>query len=584
MALSDSSGLRRASRATKAHGHWAEAPACYGFSGSLQGNQTVAVSTLKARGAFYTPPEIAEFLADWAIRQSRDTVVEPSCGEGAFLAAAWDRLMDLSRPGDPPANSIVGFELDPGASEIARSTIATLDAGARIETTDFFDVSPTPTADAVIGNPPFVRYQSFAGSARAKAQRAAAAAGVQLDGLASSWAAFVVHASRFLKRDGRLALVLPAELLHVRYAAPVRRYLMCRFARVTLVTFETRVFPGVISEIVLLLAERRGSTDSIELLQVKNLEGLQRHQITHRSWTPSPEETKWTSALVAGESFGFYRELLDSEDFVPLSRWGTVHLGAVTGNNTYFRMSKAQADRLNLGPSDLIDVLPPGSGTLENLAYSPDVHRELTERNSKTLLFYPGDDLRSPAARTYVDIGEQQKVHQAYKCRVRRPWWSVPLPKLPDMFVTYMSHDSPRLIANTARVHALNSVHGLRLHAPFRREWELLPLAAMNSVTALGAEFVGRSYGGGVLKMEPREAAQLPVPSPRLIERCANELRSMEAATGRLLRSTAPDDIRVRVDELLLSQRCASPAVLLSQVRKTRDILRSRRFARTRSQ
>ncbi len=558
--------------------------ACYGFFISREGCLTVAVSPLKARGAFYTPPQIANFLAEWAIRGSRDTVVEPSCGEGAFLAAASQRLKNLSDLGEQPAASILGFELDAVASDIARSTIASLHANARVEAADFFDIRPTPTADAVIGNPPFVRYQSFAGNARTKAQRAAAAGGVQLDGLANSWAAFVVHASQFLNRDGRLALVLPAELLHVRYAAPVRRYLMCQFARVTLVTFETRVFPGVISEIVLLLAEGRGSTDSIELVQAKDLESLQRHQVTRRNWTPAPEETKWTSALVAGESFDFYRELLDSQDFVPLSRWGTVHLGAVTGNNTYFRMSKAQANRLNLGPSDLIDVLPPGSGALKNLAYSRDVHRELTERNSKTQLFYPGDALRSPAARTYVEIGEQQKVHQAYKCRVRRPWWSVPLPKLPDMFVTYMSHDSPRLIANTARVHALNSVHGLRLHAPFRRDWELLPLAALNSVTALGAEIAGRSYGGGVLKMEPREAAQLPVPSPRTIERCARELRSMEASTGRLLRSAAHDDIRARVDEVLLGQQRASRAVLLSQVRKTRDILRSRRFARTRSQ
>ena len=35
--------------------------------------------------------------------------------------------------------------------------------------------------------------------------------GVRLSGLSSSWASGLVHASGFLKPEGRLAMVLPAE-------------------------------------------------------------------------------------------------------------------------------------------------------------------------------------------------------------------------------------------------------------------------------------------------------------------------------------------------------------------------------------
>ncbi|MDP9479947.1 MAG: SAM-dependent methyltransferase [Actinomycetota bacterium] len=53
----------------------------------------------KARGAFFTPPELCNFVADWAVRSSSDTVLEPSCGEAAFLLAAGERLRTLGAPG-----------------------------------------------------------------------------------------------------------------------------------------------------------------------------------------------------------------------------------------------------------------------------------------------------------------------------------------------------------------------------------------------------------------------------------------------------------------------------------------------------
>ena len=64
-----------------------------------------------------------------------------------------------------------------------------------------------------------------------------------------------MHAASFLAVGGRMGLVLPAELLSVNYAAPVREFLLRRFERVRLILFDERVFPGVQEEVVLLLAD-----------------------------------------------------------------------------------------------------------------------------------------------------------------------------------------------------------------------------------------------------------------------------------------------------------------------------------------
>ena len=44
-------------------------------------------SAQKLRGGFYTEPDIASFLARWVLEKKPKSVLEPSCGDGAFLEA-----------------------------------------------------------------------------------------------------------------------------------------------------------------------------------------------------------------------------------------------------------------------------------------------------------------------------------------------------------------------------------------------------------------------------------------------------------------------------------------------------------------
>lgn len=49
----------------------------------------------KSRGAFFTPEPVCHFMADWAVRSVGDSVLEPACGEAAFMEASVRRLADL---------------------------------------------------------------------------------------------------------------------------------------------------------------------------------------------------------------------------------------------------------------------------------------------------------------------------------------------------------------------------------------------------------------------------------------------------------------------------------------------------------
>ena len=177
----------------------------------------------KARGAFFTPSEITEFIAEWGIRGVCDRVLEPSCGEAAFLSAAGSTLLRAGQT-DDLAKQLHGYEIHAASAITAKAILAENGIGATIGVGDFFETLPKQDSlfDVVIGNPPYVRYQNFAGASRTAALEAALRQGVRLTQLASSWAAFTVHATAFLKPGGRLGLVLPAELLSVKYAAQIR--------------------------------------------------------------------------------------------------------------------------------------------------------------------------------------------------------------------------------------------------------------------------------------------------------------------------------------------------------------------------
>ena len=149
-----------------------------------------------------------------------------------------------------------------------------------------------------------------------------------------------------------------------------------------------------------------------------------------------------------------------------LEDWGDTTLGMVTGNNKFFALSPAKVAELGLAPSDVIKLSPPGSRHLRGLSLSADAHKALGNAGQATHLFRPAGN-PSAAALRYIASGEALDVHEAYKCKVRTPWWRVPYLRPADLFLTYMNADTPRLSTNRVRAHHLNSVHGVYLRQEY---------------------------------------------------------------------------------------------------------------------
>ena len=173
----------------------------------------------KNLGAYYTDVQIADFLVNWAIRRLDDSILDPSFGGGVFLRSACKRLRRLH---GNPCNSVFGVEVDPSVHR--RISEKLVDEFAvkpeHLKASDFLALksSSFKPVTAVVGNPPFIRYQRFSGESRANGLRRAKEAGVKISELASSWVPFLIHSTSLLSQGGRLAMVVPAEIGHARYA------------------------------------------------------------------------------------------------------------------------------------------------------------------------------------------------------------------------------------------------------------------------------------------------------------------------------------------------------------------------------
>lgn len=533
----------------------------------------------KARGAFFTPQRLTSFMAEWAIRDEHDRVLEPSAGDAEFMVAAVRRLQSLTNA--PSRPSVDGVEMHGHSAEYGAERVRGAGGDPTITVSDFFDVVPQASYDVVIGNPPYIRYQHFSGDSRIKARAAALRGGVRLSGLASSWAAFVVYSAQFLKEGGRLALVLPAELLSVNYASPVRTFLFQSFSNVEVVMFEEQVFPEAEADVVLLLASgyALGPTDTAQFRQTRNADTLDTLPSETTPWSPPSPGEKWTGSLTGTVASEAISKLEATGQFVPLETWGDTTLGIVTGRNSFFTLSPEDVRRRAIADSELLRLSPPGSAHLRGLTFTPAKWKKLGEEGRSTYLFRPTEQ-PSEGAMAYLHEGVEQGVDQAYKCRVRKVWYQVPLVKPCDLFLTYMNADAPRLCSNDARAYHLNSVHGLYLHGDLQDLGrDLLPIASLNAASLLHAELIGRAYGGGLLKLEPREADRWLLPSPERLRAVATPLRELKPRVSRLLAAGRLQEASQAVDEVLLDSTALTTDEL-NQVRAGRDLLASRRKIR----
>lgn len=480
-----------------------------------------------ALGQWFTPPSVADLALSLALPAGAGTphaglrVIDPACGDGAFLARAQARGV-----GTGPGGALWGIELDQAVARAAEARVP----GARVVCGDLFDVEPEALGggfDVIVGNPPYVRQERLG---RARKDRIRARLARDFPGLPARAldrvlgrgdlaAACLLRALCLARPGAGVALVVSSALLDAGYAAALWDAVRgCGRVRAIVDAPGERWFADAAVNAVILVVERAAGArpeppaqvrvarlsvaTEVAAGRVRALDDLGRVSEIR----PAPADPARWAAYLRASSTWFDFEAAAGPALVPLGDLAEVRRGVTSGANDVFYLPRDRAHALGIEPALLMPLVR-SPREYATIAIDPGAATHLA------LVCPPGagELERYPGARRYLD--QHRGAAERSSLRARRPWWALRV-RPARLFMTKAY--GARFVQGLARAPMVADQRVYAVHPRAGVDAELLAAVLNASFTAFALESLGRaSMGEGALEWTVAGAARLPVLDPR---------------------------------------------------------------------
>jgi len=532
------------------------------------------VSDDKLRGGFYTPPALVlECYARLAelVRCQPLNILEPSAGDGAFIRAFPEAMSRFSLP-EPVFTCVELIEKEAAKCE---QSLRAVQVNGSVWHGSFFSWARVNSSvfDAVVGNPPFVRYQFVPKEQRGNADHIFASRGKELDGVSNLWIPFVLISIELLRDGGGFSFVLPGELFATKSAGLVRSELIRRFDKLRVDLYPRGYFPKILQDVIILSGRRTANAASR-----RRVEFVEHGKNSERRWSHLIKDStaSWTQYLLSENELAAYAGAGALAEMHRLGQVASIGVSIVTGANDFFTVDDVLVQKYGL--HQWARPLLARTSDCPGLIFTPADHKVARESGRKAWLLDFGaespDPIEFPKAREYLQLGVRDGLPTRYKCRIREPWYRVPDVRYDSLMMSKRAHQFHRLLLNRAKVHTTDTIYRGRMW-PLFEQWEKSLVAAFhNSLTILSSEIEGRTYGGGVLELVPSEISRLIVPLVEMDKYLTSLDKECRAAGGQ----TDPDDRLILATDAVLIRRLPKLSEFMPAIIAARDRLRQRRF------
>lgn len=475
-------------------------------------------------GQYATPPQLAMEIVENTWRyvsfDQNLSILEPACGTGAFISA-------ILRANHSQEISLQAFEIDTEVEKIARQLWQ--EENCRISLADFTLAVPNEDdkVDLLITNPPYSRHHHIANAKKLLLRETAkAVTGIQPNGLAGLYCYFILIAHQWLKPGAVSAWLIPSEFMDVNYGKAIKDYLLQKVTLLRIHCFDSAesLFRDALvsSSVVWFRNQFSQPTESCECTSGNSFTDPDFSRQIRLS--DLAKVKKWTHVFSRQHSLEIRKQSIRLADLFRVSR------GVATGSNAYFILTELEIRKHNLPQEFLTPVLPSSKYVLEDFVRADEQGVPISEKRLFLLTCGLGEyevKEKYPSLHKYLKLGEQLGLPTKYLCSRRRPWYlQESRPPAPIVF-TYMGRISRqnrpfRFIRNYSLATATNVYLMLYPTPKLKKLLEFEPQLLdyiwefLNHISFSQIKKEGRSYGGGLHKIEPRELGNLSINDARL--------------------------------------------------------------------
>lgn len=130
----------------------------------------------------------------------------------------------------------------------------------------------------------------------------------------------------------------------------------------------------------------------------------------------------------------------------------------------------------------------------------------------------------------YIEIGEGKRYHLRSHSLRRNPWYAVNIGETPDAFFPYRMSQLPYLIRNYGKAQCTNSIHRIYFKNLSETEIKWTQISLMSVSGQLSLERESKTYGRGMLKIEPKSLKNSIV-----YKRNSSSINRVSSAVNKLL-------------------------------------------------